>query len=54
MFLEYLTKITFHRKMTQLVCSPWFKDFWRIFRGGGGIKNLGKLEILDLGVVEDV
>ena len=41
--------------MAQLVCSPWFKDFWRIFRGGGGgIKNLGKLEILDLGVVEDV
>ena len=44
--------------MTQLVCSPWFKDFWRIFRGGGGgrggIKNLGKLEILDLEVVEDV
>ena len=39
--------------MTELVCSPWFKDFWRIFRGGG-IKNLGKLEILDLGVVEDV
>ena len=25
--------------MTQLVCSPWFKDFWRIFRGGeGGLK----------------
>ena len=45
--------------MTQLVCSPWFKDLWRIFRGGGGgggggIKNLGKLEILVLGVVEDV
>ena len=40
--------------MTQLVCSPWFKDFLENFSGGGGIKHLGKLEILDLGVVEDV
>ena len=37
--------------MTQLVCGPWCNDFWREKNlGAGGIKNLGKLEILDLGV----
>ena len=48
-FLKYLAKISFNRKMTRLVCSPWFNnfprnDFWMIFRmflmqknwGGGG------------------
>ena len=68
-FLKYLAKISFNRKMTRLVCSPWFNnfprnDFWMIFRmfllqknwgggGGGGIEKFGKYEVLDLRVVEN-
>ena len=30
-FLKYLAKISFNRKMTQLVWSPWFNNIWMIF-----------------------
>ena len=31
LFPKYLAKISFNRNMTQLIWSPWFSVFWRIF-----------------------
>ena len=49
-FLKYLAKISFNRKMTELVRSPWFNNFWIIFRMFLRQKNYGVY--LDLGVVK--